>query len=68
MSSLRTQGNLHWKCIAYMHPLHYGYAPGSKKMIISCSDFGEHYENPCKYVRYKTCAKKANIMWKRVVF
>lgn len=36
-------------------------------MIIPCSEFGEHYENPCKYVRNRH-AKKLMLLEKDLHF
>ena len=38
------------------------------KMVISCSEFGEHYDNPCKYIRNKTYAKKLMLYEKEQYF
>lgn len=36
-------------------------------MIIPCSEFGEHYGNPCKYVRNRH-TKKLMLLEKEVYF
>lgn len=37
-------------------------------MVISCSEFGEHYDNPCKYIRNKTYEKKLMLHEKEQYF